>query len=286
MKFTRYHWWLLGGLSMIVQAVFATPTQILDVEREFLPQSYQILDGAEQQVLLITSEATTALARGVAILVGESGISPVSDRSLAPLAKRLNDKGWVTMLVAAPIVGFSPPLQESSPDNNQQNSAPQPALSSQESYQKTSQLHASNFLQHQAQLVASMQLIVEQSRQYPGFLLVVAQGTSAAWLTKIYAEQQLPTPDAMVLISPFWPARQYNSLLASQVAMTTMPVLDIYHTRDNNWSLQSANKRKISALKALKLQYRQRQISQLHDPVQAASQLNKEIYGWLHYLGW
>jgi hypothetical protein len=286
MKFKRYHCWLLGGLSMMVQAVFATPTQILDVEREFLPQTYQILDGPEQQVLLITSQATTALARGVAILVSESGMSPVSDSSLAPLAERLNDIGWVTMLVAAPVVGLDPSLVGDSPDNKQESSAPQPAVGSRAAYRRTSQMDSANFLQHQALLVASMQLIVEQSRQYPGFLLVVAQGTSAAWLTKIYAEQQLPTPDALVVISPFWPARHYNSLLASQVAMTTMPVLDIYHTRDNNWSLQSANKRKISALKALKLHYRQREISDLDDSAQYARQLNKEIYGWLHYLGW
>ncbi|MFT6897745.1 MAG: hypothetical protein ACJA13_002156 [Paraglaciecola sp.] len=286
MKFKRYHCWLLGGLSMMVQAAFATPTQILDVERAFLPQNYQILDGPEQQVLLITSLANTALARGVAILVSESGMSPVSNSSLAPLAERLNDIGWVTMLVAAPAVGLNPSVVGDSTDTKQENSDPQATVSSQAAYQRTSQMDSANFLQHQAQLVASMQLIVEQSRQYPGFLLVIAQGTSAAWLTKIYAEQQLPAPDALVVISPFWPARQYNSLLASQVAMTTMPVLDIYHTRDNNWSVQSADKRKISALKALKLQYRQREISHLDDPAQNASQLKKEIYGWLHYLGW
>ncbi|MFQ3235078.1 MAG: hypothetical protein ACI9C4_000632 [Paraglaciecola sp.] len=286
MKFRQYHCWLLGGLLTMVQAVFATPTQIMDVEREFLPQSYQILDGPEQQVLLITSQATTALTRGVAVLVSESGISPVSDRSLAPLAKRLNGIGWVTMLVAAPAVGLVPLSEEAIPDDKQNSSAPQETFSSQASYQKTSQMDSANFLQHQARLVTSMQLIVKQSRQYPGFLLVIAQGTSAAWLTKIYAEQALPPPDALVVISPFWPARQYNSLLANQVAMTTMPVLDIYHTRDNNWSLQSANERKISALKALKLHYRQREMSALDDPAQNARQLNKQIYGWLHYLGW
>ena len=287
MKSRHCHYWLLVGLYLMAHVALATPTQILDMQREFLSQSYQVLDGGDQPVLLITSDATTAITRGVAVLVGESGISVASDKSLAPLAERLNAIGWVTMLVAPPAVGLEQPGVKEGSDNDTDESTEQPsAIGTLAAHEQASKMDPDNFLAHQAQLVSSMQMITKQSRQYPGFLLVIAQGTSAAWLTKIYAEQPLVAPDALVVISPFWPTRQYNPMLASQMAITPMPVLDIYHSRDNSWSLQSAKQRKISAIKALKLQYRQREISTLVDPAQEASQLHKEIYGWLHSLGW
>lgn len=287
MKIQHYQIGLVACLLLLHQVSFATPRQILDVQRELFADSFETLDVGEQQVLLITSLSRIPISRGVALLVSESGTSPVSIASLAPLTHRLNELGWVTLQMAVPEIGLAPPSSGEATQGKEileaQQQTPAEPL---EPYQQASTLDPENFARHQQLLVASMQAVTEQSRQYPGFLLVIAQGTSAAWLTKIYAEQQLTPPDALVVISPFWPTRQYNLALATSLANTSMPVLDIYQTNDNSWSLQSAKGRSTAALKALKLHYRQRQVGAWADPEQNAILINKEIYGWLHYLGW
>ncbi|MFT4939136.1 MAG: hypothetical protein ACI88A_002170 [Paraglaciecola sp.] len=253
-----------------------------DLERALFPENYQSLTVEERQILLIIKENTTPIARGVAVMIGESGRSMVSHDSLSPLSQQLNNLGWVTMLMPAPQIGLTIPPTE-------KKQATDPGKSNTTAILAKSvapPIDGEQFLIHEQQLILQMRAILNKSKDYPGFFLVIAQGTSAAWLAKIYAEESLDSPDAFVAISPFWPSREYNIKLADYLANTSMPVLDIYNDWDNKWSLQSYPARQIAATKALKLHYRQREIIGLAIENQQPDYIGKEIYGWLSFMGW
>ena len=142
------------------------------------------------------------------------------------------------------------------------------------------------FTKHEQQLVALLEAAAEKSLEYPGFFLVISKGTSAAWLSKIYAEKTLNTPDAFVVISPFWPDRKHNQRLPDWIANTPMPVLDLYSGWDNGWAQMTVSQRQIAAIKSLKLQYRQRELLGFNTSLHQSNYISKEIYGWISHMGW
>ncbi|ABG42332.1 hypothetical protein Patl_3832 [Paraglaciecola sp. T6c] len=296
------------GCMLLVPSMTSAST-LTDVQRQLFPDKAKILQANNKSTVIIESQNTTSNLNGVAILVGETGRPPSSQQNLAMLTQYLNDLGWVTMQITPPTIGFEPDLtdekttapdsqsQASTTDESQDNTAndeteaaqetPTPANSSPASPQyQLHQISNGHFLQHEQELRGLMQAAMARAQSYSGFRLIIAQGTSAAWLIKIYAEKQIPSPDALVTISPFWPQRNLNALIANYTAVTEMPLLDIYSPQDNNWSLMSATQRGIDASKNLKLDYRQRQLTNTFNTFSDSAFVSKEIYGWLHYLGW
>jgi len=251
----------------------------LDLRRALFSDEYSTIKVAEQDMVIIIQENTTAISRGVAMLITDSGASLSSQQGLAPLVKQLRNLGWVTMLVPSPTSDLF--LPEENVEAEQQENPPTSSIKS-----SVSQFNQQIFDQHLERLSLIMQAALEQAKAYPGFVLVIAQGTSAATLTQLYAENKINAPDALVVISPYWPDRKFNNQLANFLANTPMPVLDIYSQWDNNWSLASTKMRKTAAIRALKLQYRQREIIGVGLIQQPASYVSKEIYGWLSHMGW
>lgn len=260
---------------------------LLDVQRSEFADRYETLLAGERELVVVTQESTTPLTKGVAVIIGESGVGPFNQNSAAELATLMNQYGWVSMVMPAPTSAFyaegttsaAAPAQDQ-PDtvpNSQQTIHPK---------QGPVVLEQSEFDRQEQQFLLQLQAIVPKTQQYPGFFLVIAQGTSAAWLAKIYSEQKLALPDALVVVSPYWPERAYNQQLPDLLANTQMPVLDIFSQWDNEWGKRTTADRKISAEKALKLHYRQRElIGQMIDKEQYKL-LSKEIYGWLTQMGW
>ncbi|WP_158768552.1 DUF3530 family protein [Paraglaciecola sp. L1A13] len=283
----------------------ASASTLSDVQRQLFPDKAKVLQVNQDAVPLIESQNTTSNLNGVVILIGESGRPPVSQQNLAMLTQYLNDLGWVTMQVSPPTIGFEPdlaiedngqsgtqsnatPTDETPTETREQNPQSQqskPATPSSPQYQ-IHRISNAHFLEHEAELKELIKATMLRAQEYSGFRLVIAQGSSAAWLIKIYAEKQIPNPDAMVAISPFWPQRNLNSLIAKYTAITEMPILDIYSAQDNSWSLLSAAQRTTTATKSLKLDYRQRELTSAFNTKPDSAFVSKEIYGWLHNLGW
>ncbi|WP_254700792.1 DUF3530 family protein [Paraglaciecola mesophila] len=282
---------------------FAYASALTDVQRQLFPDRAKILEVNNTSLPLIESLNTTANLYGVAILVGESGRPPASQQNLAMLTQSLNNLGWVTMQISPPTVGFEPDLadptkseeQSQEQTNDTASQVDQPANSQATSSAPSTpnspqyQLHRisnAHFLLHEQALRERISAVMRRAQNYSGFRLVIAQGTSAAWMIKMYAEEQIPSPDAFVAISAFWPQRNLNALISTYTANTPMPLLDIYSDHDNNWGLISALERKNSANKNLKLDYRQRHLTHTFNTQSDSEFVSKEIYGWLHYLGW
>ncbi|MFT2089830.1 DUF3530 family protein [Paraglaciecola sp. 2405UD69-4] len=287
-------------LTFISEA--APDTQLLktlDLERALFSEEYKDFTLGDRQAIYLVQENTTAIALGVAIMIPESGRPIIGQKGLQPLANELNKLGWVTLLMPAPEVGFLQLTTEPPANNTDQegtNVAPESMANSDKtaSIQNISDLNKSAMTQlnpeafslHEKELIAILQESARQAANYPGFFIVIAQGTSAAWMTKIYSEKKLDIPDALVTISPFWPERKLNDSLPLLMANTPMPVLDLFSENDNSWARQTVELRKISATKSLKLQYRQRSIMGYLYTQQSNLYLSKEIYGWTTYMGW
>lgn len=281
----------------------------LDLQRELFSDQYQSVEIGDQSFIYLLQENTTAITRGVAVLLADSGVTVAKKQGFVPLAQELNKLGWVTIILPAPDTAFTPVVTENTETEDTESTAVAtteitpaedndnaPEVNQAETEvaldnvdlnkSVVSSMNESAFLQHEEQLIALLQAAVVKSEEYPGFLLVISEGTSAAWLSKIYAEQSLATPDGFVTISPYWPDRKFNQLLAQWLANTPMPVLDLYNQWDNEWARQTVTQREIAAIRSLKLQYRQRQLLGVDIPLQNSAYLSKEIYGWLSHMGW
>lgn len=252
----------------------------LDLKRELFSDEYSSLSVAEQEMLVIINENTNAIARGVALLLTDNGITATSQQGLAPLIKPLRALGWVTMLLPTPPSDLYQPAETIVAPANETDSPFMPVKAS------ASHINQQIIEEHLQRITLLMEAALAKAKEYSGFVLVIAQGTSAATLSQLYAEKTLTAPDAMVVINPYWPDRQYNKQLAAIIASTPMPILDIYSKWENGWSQASIHDRKVAATRALKLHYRQREIIGVGLLQQPASYVGKEIYGWLSHMGW
>jgi hypothetical protein len=272
----------------------------LDLQRELFADTYQTFDIDGQPIIYVLQENTTAIARGVAVMVADSGIPLLGQEGFAALANELNKVGWVTILLPAPDIGFIPTFaQDNTTKDDKKTVVAEGADNVTEkeisivttmdldiAQSAVTTLSEQAFGEHEQQLVSLLQAVIKKSQEYPGFFLVISKGTSAAWLSKIYAQKTLAAPDAFVAISPFWPDREKNLRLPQWIANTPMPVLDLYNSRDNEWSQATVTQREIATIKSLKLQSRQRELLGFNQYRQYNAYLSKEIYGWLSHMGW
>jgi hypothetical protein len=293
--------------ALCFQSFAAPDNQLLrrlDIQRGLFADSYQSFDVDEQSIIYILQENTTAITRGVAVLIADSGIPIVGNEGFAALANELNKIGWVTILLPAPDTSFMSTFSQEAtilddgatesgtPENTPteaQVTSPSTAIADIDidiSKSAVTTIDEQTFVKHEQQLVSLLQAAIEKSQDYPGFFLVISKGTSAAWLSKIYAENTLDMPDAFVVISPYWPDRKHNQRLPEWIANTSMPVLDLYSDWDNGWAQKTVSQREIAAVKSLKLQFRQRKLLGFNTYQQHSAYISKEIYGWMSHMGW
>jgi hypothetical protein len=292
--------------AMCTQSLAAPDNQLLrqlDIQRGLFADTYQSFNIDDQQIIYVLQENTTAITRGVAVMIADSGIPIVGQEGFATLANEMNKIGWVTILIPAPDVGFIPTIdpqgeleEDGEPTTEEEvaitsadtleASPSAPLLDLDISKSAVTTIDDQAFVKHEQQLVSLLQAVIEKAQEYPGFFLVISKGTSAAWLSKMYTEKTLDSPDAFVVISPYWPDRKHNKRLPEWIANTPMPVLDLYSSGDNGWARKTVTRRQIAAVKALKLQYRQRELLGFNMHQQHSAYIGKEIYGWISHMGW
>jgi hypothetical protein len=272
----------------------------LDLQRGGFTNTYQSFDIDGEPVIYVLQESSSAFTRGLAVLVSDNGSPLLGQEGFSALADELNKIGWVTILLSAPDTDFMVTIDQDIPTADEPKTAletkgfsevtiPSPNTSIENldiSQSSVSTIDNLAFIKHEQQLVAFLQAAIKKSQDYPGFFLVISKGTSAAWLSKIYAENTLDAPDAFVAIGPYWPDRTHNQRLPQWMANTSMPVLDLHNVWDNRWARQTISQRQIEAVKALKLQYRQRELLGFNIHSQHNAYISKEIYGWISQMGW
>jgi len=121
--------------------------------------------------------------------------------------------------------------------------------------------------------------LADAKLQEGGFKLILAQGTGAAWTANLIASEQLPAPDALVLLDGFFPNQQSNQTLAKQVAQASIPMLDLYQEDGGRWPQLAAEARRSETRRSHKLNYRPYALMALEETP-------TRIQGWLTHLGW
>ena len=133
--------------------------------------------------------------------------------------------------------------------------------------------------------------LMNAAKEYPGIVLVIAQGNNGALLIDILSQEENQQPNALILLSSY---RQSNHKLvdsvnenfAQQLALTKLPILDLYLKYDNALVLAKAQQRKLMAEQKMKTYYRQRQLQNTITSYYPEQALLTQINGWLKAIGW
>ena len=128
-------------------------------------------------------------------------------------------------------------------------------------------------------LAARIKSLSEAKQQEGGFRLILAQGTAAAWASNLIASEQLPPPDALVLLDAYFPEQGANTVLAKDVAQSQAPILDLYEESAAGWPLVAAEARRVESRRSNKLNYRPYALLE-------QAELPARLQGWLRHLGW
>ncbi|MCC2617949.1 alpha/beta hydrolase family protein [Aestuariibacter halophilus] len=259
-----------------------------DIASQRLPDTYQTLLVGDREVVMVEYPARTPITRGLAVLITEAGGVPQDDHQLARLARQLTHYGWHTLTMAAPPLGDPqilltlPPATDAAPQAAPEQEA-EAAL-----HGRADLLHSPvQHLQAQQYALQQQMLQLEDRRaEVAGFYLIIAQGTTAASLARLYTEQAIPQPDGLVSLGAFLPERNLNKALPEMFAQLQPALLDVYSAWDNRWTLSTTDARRVAATRGLKLHYRQQELVGQPRDEQQTLRLAKMIYGWLTYMGW
>ena len=232
----------------------------------------------QEEYTALRYPATISMRRGIAVVLAEIGYQGLTVQSGELLAQRMRRWGWDVVVV--PVV--YPPSEESADE----------AITSNPFSDNTGRwLNAETSRNRLASLTTS---VLNQFSDKPGYRLIICQGMTAAQMLQLTALEQLATPDAFVVLAPFWPEAEQNRQIARWIADTPIPVLDIAGALSNHWSAKTVAQRSDNARVGLKMDYRQRQLPEASAGaigIQGhtspfVTRLSKEIYGWTRYLGW
>ncbi|MBU3823627.1 MAG: alpha/beta hydrolase family protein [Candidatus Oceanisphaera merdipullorum] len=125
--------------------------------------------------------------------------------------------------------------------------------------------------------IAANNTNTEQDTARP--VVMLTQGSAALWYQQWVETEQLPVPQALVLFDALPDVLAQQKMLASSLARSPYPVLDIYSHPDSPLAWHNQQRRQQQLSSREKTGYAlQRFIG--------AEPLNKQIAGWLVRLGW
>ncbi len=225
-----------------------------------------VLAGPDGHTTLVET-STTQNNKGVVILLPEWQQNATNPKAINFLRKSLPAKGWTTITVQPPNM----------PDNY-----PSHAFELSEQVEENNKILTS----YKEKLQTLMTAVIEQAKNYPGIFLVVAQGSHAAVLIDIYEEQPDIMPTAFVMLSSYMLTDAANERFAQNIALSELPVLDLFLYKDHPRVKSSAQLRKKYTNRELKTSFRQKQLSNFNTGYYPKETLLREINGWLKTIGW
>ncbi|MCA1929169.1 DUF3530 family protein [Rheinheimera sp.] len=212
------------------------------------------LSAGENSFLALKRSAFTAKTKGTILFVPDWSQHASSPKYLNLLRKEFNDYGWDTLAIAVPDAPFD--------------------------YDLTS------LTQYKEQLQQRVEVAMTSAMTENSTVIVVAQGSSAALVSQLYADKKLQEPQSLILLEAYLPAAEQQGSLPMAIAKQQVPTLDLMQEQGNQQIAAQWQLRKQLAKQQQKLLYRQRQISGLIAQAETQQRVFKEIYGWLSYQGY
>lgn len=226
----------------------------------------KVLVGPDEHVTLLTLSETTT-SKGVLILIPEWQQSAVSPSAIDNLRQIMPAQGWTTITLHP----LAKPVDFPSSAINEQARA------------EANQKAISDYRESLTQL---MKAINEETKKYPGIIVVAAQGQSGAQLIDLYEKETIKAPSALVLLSVFMEQDFWQKQAADSLANLGFPILDISLLRDNRYIPSSKHVRKVTVKRMAKSQYRALELINIYPGVYPTNMLDREIKGWLKSNGW
>lgn len=233
-----------------------------------------ILAGPNDYLTLI-NENTSVNNKGVAVLLPDWQQGAVNPKAINFLRTALPKQGWTTISIQPTSIP---------------NDFPSKALKVDEQKQENKLI----IDQYKTELAALISAVMTKSKEYPGIVIVIAQGNHGAMLVDIFDQQAATknsTPNALILLSSFLLTsneliNEANTTFAKTLANSEYPVLDLYLQYDNPIVLAKAAQRLLIAKQELKAYYRQRQLTNNASGYYPEQELLVQINGWLKHIGW
>jgi len=230
-----------------------------------------LLAGPDDYITLV-QKYTSANSKGVAILLPEWQQGATNPKAINFLRNALPAQGWSTITIQ--------------PNNKPQNFPSLALTIAEQKKENTTTLKG-----YKDKLSALFNAVMNTATEYPGIVLVMAQGNNGALLVDILSQEKSVKPNALILLSSY---RQSNYALidsanedfARQLAFSEIPTLDLYLKYDNAIILAKALQRKLMARQELKIYYRQRQLHNTVTGYYPEQELLSQINGWLKTIGW
>jgi len=234
-----------------------------------------ILAGPDDYLTLV-DENTSINNKGVAILLPDWQQGAVNPKAINFLRKTLPNQGWTTISIQ--------------PANKPKN-YPSKAL-------KISEQQKANKIiidEYKTKLTALINAVLTKSKDYPGIVIIIAQGNHGGMLVDIFdqqsSDQNSTTPNALILLSSYLLNSnelidETNTAFAKTLAYSEYPILDLYLKYDNPIVLDKAAQRLAIANQELKAYYRQRQINNMATGYYPEQELLIQINSWLKAIGW
>lgn len=234
-----------------------------------------ILAGPNDYLTLI-DENQIANSKGVAILLPDWQQAAVNPKAINFLRTALPKRGWTTISIQP---------------TNKPSDFPSKAL------KVIEQKKANKTIidEYKDELATLINAVLTKSKEYPGIVIIIAQGNHGGLLVDIFDQQSTSQngmmPNALVLLSSYLIDShelidETNTAFAKKLANSEYPVLDLYLQYDNPIVLDKTAQRLVIAKQELKAYYRQRKINNTVTGYYPNQALLTQINSWLKAIGW
>lgn len=234
-----------------------------------------ILAGPTDYLTLI-DENQSPNNKGVAILLPDWQQGAVNPKAINFLRTALPKQGWTTISIQPA---------------NKPSDFPSTALKVIDQQQANKKV----IDEYKDKLAALINAVLTKSKEYPGIVIIIAQGNHGGLLVDIFDQQSTSqngmAPNALILLSSYLLNShelidETNTAFAKKLANSEYPVLDLYLQYDNPIVLDKTAQRLVVAKQELKAYYRQRQISNTVTGYYPNQALLSQINSWLKAIGW
>jgi len=243
-----------------------------DLKHYLASEQVKPLLAGPDDYLTLVKKYTSANSKGVVILLPEWQQGATNPKAINFLRNTLPAEGWSTIAIQP----------SSKPENY-----PSAAITLAEQIKENELIIEA----YKNKLSTMLNAVMNTAKEYPGIVIVIAQGNNAALLVDIYSQEGSQLPNALILLSSYRQSthvltNSVNEDFAKQLAFTELPVLDLYLKYDNPIVLAKAAQRNSIAKQEMKVYYRQRQLNNTVTGYYPEKELLSQINGWLKAIGW
>jgi len=257
------------------------PTSLIkqhkDDLKHYLPANKvsSLLAGPDDYITLIT-ESSSVNNKGTMILLPDWQQGATNPKAINFLRNKLPQEGWTTIAI-----------QPASKPENYPSKALE--ISAQQEENKTL------IDDYKMKFATMINAVMSKASDYPGIVVMIAQGHHGTMLVDLFDEQSTnqadALPSAVILLSSYLLTNdklinEANTDFANKIAFSEYPIFDLYLRYDHPIVLSKAKQRLALSKKEMKVYYRQRQLNNNEMGYYPEQELLTQINSWLKSIGW